>query len=91
MKPEIEIALERVRSARSILDLEARSLKQLRSQCKHTIIPSDPEDEESSDGICGDCGFETGSWYCPNNAPSHECSYTEGECCVHCHNPSERL
>lgn len=59
--------------------------------CEHTIGPSDPEDPESSSGVCSKCGKGTGSWYCPSNPPSHVCEYPDDdEYCIHCGNPDER-
>ena len=65
----------------------------IRSNCKHTIKPTDPGDLECSSRICDDCGQEWHDWYCQENAPTFKCEYTDenGECCIHCGKPWERL
>lgn len=83
MKPEIAKAIQAVETAKA-------RLESLRANCVHRIVPDNPEDPESSDGVCDDCGKTTGSWFCPKNPPTHVCEYTNGEWCIHCGNPEER-
>ena len=69
-----------------------KRLNNIRAHCKHTIVPSDHTWIGASEGICSECGYSTGSWYCPKNPPSHVCDYTpeSGETCIHCGLPEER-
>lgn len=93
MTEELKKALDDLDAARKQVNVALDLVNKLRDTCRHHIVPDDPKWPDASDGICSDCGYKTGSWYCPDNAPSHVCEYTRdsGEWCIHCGYPYERL
>lgn len=40
--------------------------------------------------LCKNCGMTHFDYFCPNNAPSHDCEYDRNGVCKHCGLPDER-
>lgn len=78
--------------AREAVTAAQKRVAEIEDACQHKIVNDSPEWPEAGEGVCSECGYATGSWYCPDNAPSHRCEYSRSyDSCDHCGQPQERL